>query len=124
VRCQFLFLLDEKSSFVPGGSEGERSRGARNHLDGAARSEFERVAPLACVGKRVSGSVQSRSHKRHSRDWVQLGLSEGLIAQELLDQVAAVLRQGRIGLKAVLQHSVPTSLTRRRRRNQHGGFRD
>ena len=49
--CQFPFLVDEKPTFVPGGSAGERSGGARKVSCGAARYEFERAAPSACVGK-------------------------------------------------------------------------
>ena len=50
--CQFPFLVDEKPTFVRGGSAGERSGGARNLLYPAARSNSERAAPSACVGKR------------------------------------------------------------------------
>ena len=46
------FLLDEKPTVVPGGSAGERSGGARKVPYGAARSNSERAAPSACVGKR------------------------------------------------------------------------
>jgi len=31
-RCQFPFLVDEKPTFVPGGSAGERSGGAKDFL--------------------------------------------------------------------------------------------
>jgi hypothetical protein len=46
------FLLDKKTTVVPVGSAGERSGGARKVLYGAARSNSERAAPSACVGKR------------------------------------------------------------------------
>ena len=46
------FLLDKKPTVVPGGSAGERSGGARNVPDRAARSNSERAAPSVCVGKR------------------------------------------------------------------------
>ena len=46
------FLLDKKPTVVPGGSAGERSGGARKVPYGAARSNSERAAPSACVGKR------------------------------------------------------------------------
>ena len=46
------FLLDKKPTVVPGGSAGERSGGARKVPYGAARSNSERTAPSACVGKR------------------------------------------------------------------------
>ena len=36
-RCQFPFLVDEKPTFVPGGSTGERSGGARKISCGVAR---------------------------------------------------------------------------------------
>ena len=49
------FLLDKKPTVVPGGSAGERSGGARKVPYGAARSNSERAAPSACVGKRFSG---------------------------------------------------------------------
>jgi hypothetical protein len=59
-RCQFPFLLPfllhEKSTLVPVGSAGERSGGVRKVPYGAARSEFDRAAPSACVGKAVFGS--------------------------------------------------------------------
>ena len=45
------FLLDEKPTVVPGGSAGERSIGARKVPYRAARSNLERAAPSACVGK-------------------------------------------------------------------------
>src|SRR5215831_18685235 len=43
-RCQFPFLVDEKPTFVPGGSAGERSGGARKISWGVARSNAERAA--------------------------------------------------------------------------------
>jgi len=49
--CQFPFLVDEKPTFVPGGSAGERSGGARKISCGVARSNSGRAAPSACVGK-------------------------------------------------------------------------
>ena len=53
-KCQFPFLLDEKSTLVPVGSAGERLGGVRKVPYGAARSNSERAAPSACVGKRFS----------------------------------------------------------------------
>jgi hypothetical protein len=50
--CQFPFLLDEKSTVVPVGSAGEQSGGAQEVPYGAVRSNSERAAPSACVGKR------------------------------------------------------------------------
>ena len=60
------FLLDEKPTVVPGGSAGERSGGARKVPYGAARSNSERAAPSACVGKRFSAPqiVWNRSTRR------------------------------------------------------------
>ena len=60
------FLLDKKPTVVPGGSAGERSGGARKVPYGAARSNSERAAPSACVGKRFSGPqiVWNRSTRR------------------------------------------------------------
>src|SRR3989442_15816850 len=55
-RCQFPFLVDEKPTFVPGGSAGERSGGARKISCGVARSNSGRAAPSACVGKRFSAA--------------------------------------------------------------------
>jgi hypothetical protein len=52
--CQFSFVVDEKPTFVPGGSAGERSVGAQEVPYGAARSNSERAAPSARVGERVS----------------------------------------------------------------------
>src|SRR5580765_5140808 len=65
-RCQFPFLLDEKPTFVPGGSAGERSGGARKAPYGAVRSNSERAVPLACVGRRYSAPhiVWTRSTRR------------------------------------------------------------
>src|SRR5215468_9159861 len=65
-RCQFPFLVDEKPTFVPVGSAGERSGGAQEVLYGAARSNSERAAPSACVGKRFSAAqiVWNRSTRR------------------------------------------------------------
>ena len=48
------FLLDKKPTVVPGGLAGEQSGGARKVPYGAARSNSERAAPSACVGKRFS----------------------------------------------------------------------
>src|SRR6266550_4166554 len=64
--CQFPFVLDEKPDVVPGGSGGEQSGGARNLLYPAARSNSERAAPSACVGKRFSAPqiVWTRSTRR------------------------------------------------------------
>jgi len=52
--CQFPFLVDEKPTFVPGGSARERSGGARKISCGVARSNSGRAAPSACVGNRFS----------------------------------------------------------------------
>ena len=65
-RCQFPFLLDEKPTFVPGGSAGEQSGGAQEVPYGAVRSNSERAAPSACVGKRFS-AAQVVSNKPMSR---------------------------------------------------------
>src|SRR5215831_4337881 len=46
--------MDEKPTVVPVSSAGEQSGGAQEVPYGAARSEFERTAPSACVGKRFS----------------------------------------------------------------------
>ena len=53
-KCQFLFLLDEKPTVVPVGSAGEQSGGAQEVPYGAVRSNSERAAPSACVGRRFS----------------------------------------------------------------------
>jgi hypothetical protein len=65
-RCQFPFLVDEKPTFVPGGSAGERSGGARKISCGVARSNSGRAAPSACVGKRFSAAqiIWNRSTRR------------------------------------------------------------
>ncbi len=64
-RCQFPFLVDEKPAFVPGGSAAEQSGGARKVPCGAARSNSERAAPSACVGRRFSAAqiVWNRSNR-------------------------------------------------------------
>src|SRR5439155_7024919 len=64
--CQFPFVLDEKPTFVPGGSAGERSGGARKISCGVARSNSGRAAPSACVGKRFSAAqiIWNRSTRR------------------------------------------------------------
>jgi hypothetical protein len=64
--CQFPFVLDEKPTVVPGGSAGERSGDARNLLYLAARSNSERAAPSACVGRPLSAPqiVWNRSTRR------------------------------------------------------------
>ena len=49
--CQFPFVLDEKPTVVLVGSAGERSGGAQEVPYGAARSNSERAAPSACVGR-------------------------------------------------------------------------
>src|SRR5262249_17875252 len=51
--CQFLFLLDEKPAVVPVRLPGEQSGGKRKVSCGDARSNSERAAPSACVGKRA-----------------------------------------------------------------------
>ena len=48
------FLLDENPTVLPVGSAGERSGGAQEVPYGAARSNSERAAPSACVGRRFS----------------------------------------------------------------------
>ena len=47
------FLLDEKPTVVPVGSAGEQSGGAQEVPYGAVRSNSERAAPSACVGKNL-----------------------------------------------------------------------
>jgi hypothetical protein len=65
-RCQFFFLLDEKPTVVPVGSVGEQSGGAQEVPYGAVRSNSERAAPSAWVGKRFSAPqiVWNRSTRR------------------------------------------------------------
>src|SRR5262245_50757240 len=48
------FLLDEKSTVVPVRLAGEQSGGKRKVSYGDARSNSERAAPSACVGRRLS----------------------------------------------------------------------
>src|SRR5439155_19106485 len=64
--CQFPFVLDKKPTIVSVGSAGERSGGARKISCGAARSNSERAAPSACVGKRFSAAqiIWNRSTRR------------------------------------------------------------
>src|SRR5215467_15294694 len=52
--CQFSFVLDEKSTVVPVRLAGEQSGGKRKVSYGDARSNSERAAPSACVGRRLS----------------------------------------------------------------------
>ena len=47
-------MLDEKPTVVPVGSPGKRSGGAQEVPYGASRSNTERAAPLACVGRRFA----------------------------------------------------------------------
>ena len=65
-RCQFLFCLMKNLLLYRSGSAGERSGGAQELRRGAARSELERAAPSACVGKRFSTRqvVWNRSTRR------------------------------------------------------------
>src|SRR5689334_21676271 len=65
-RCQFSCLVDEKPTFVPGGSARERSGGARKVACGTARSKSERAEPLACVGRRLT-HLPARLHAL--REW-------------------------------------------------------
>ena len=49
--CQFPFLVDEKPTFVPGGSAGERSGGVRKvPVVPLARIQSERLRRLALAG--------------------------------------------------------------------------
>src|SRR5262245_21622591 len=59
-------LLDEKSTVVPVRLAGEQSGGAQEVPYGAARSNSERAAPSACVGRRFSAPqiVWNRSTRR------------------------------------------------------------
>src|SRR4029077_20108717 len=51
--------------FVPGGSAGERSGGARKISCGVARSNSGRAAPSACVGKLFGYQIdRNRSTRR------------------------------------------------------------
>jgi hypothetical protein len=70
-RCQFPFVVDEKPTFVPGGSAGEQSGGAQEVPCGAARSNSGRAAPSACVGKRFSAAqiIWNRSKKEMGTGW-------------------------------------------------------
>ena len=60
------FLLDEKSTVVPVRLAGEQSGGKRKVSYGDARSNSERAAPSACVGRRLSAPqvVWNRSTRR------------------------------------------------------------
>src|SRR5215475_3163506 len=60
------FLLDEKSTVVPVRLAGEQSGGKRKASYGDARSNSERAAPSACVGRRLSAPqiVWNRSTRR------------------------------------------------------------
>src|SRR5262245_2050149 len=60
------FLLDEKSAVVPVRLAGEQSGGKRKVSYGDARSNSERAARLACVGRRLSAPqiVWNRSTRR------------------------------------------------------------
>src|SRR5262249_1216974 len=64
--CQFPFLLDEKSTVVPVRLAREQSGGKRKASYGDARSNSERGAPSACVGRRLSAPqiVWNRSTRR------------------------------------------------------------
>src|SRR5262249_8800545 len=59
-------LLDEKSTVVPVRLAGEQSGGKRKVSCGDARSNSERAAPSACVGRRLSAPqiVWNRSTRR------------------------------------------------------------
>src|SRR5262245_25263225 len=59
-------LLDEKSTVVPVRLAGEQSGGERKRSYGDARSNSERAAPSACVGRRLSAPqiVWNRSTRR------------------------------------------------------------
>src|SRR5262245_48085408 len=63
---QFLFLLDEKPTVVPVRLAGEQSGGKQKASYGDARSNSERAAPSAWVGKRFSAPqiVWNRSTRR------------------------------------------------------------
>src|SRR5262245_4520461 len=65
-ELSIAFPLDEKRDVVPGGSGGERSGDARNLFYLATRSNSERAAPSACVGRRLSAPqiVWNRSTRR------------------------------------------------------------
>jgi hypothetical protein len=52
--AEMSILVDEKPTFVPGGSAGERSGGARKISCGVARSNSGRAAASPGVGKRIS----------------------------------------------------------------------
>src|SRR5919109_1040203 len=51
---ELSILLDEKSAVVPVRLAGEQSGGKRKVSYGDARSNSERAAPSACVGRRLS----------------------------------------------------------------------
>jgi len=54
-RCQFPFVVDEKPTFVLGGSAGERSGGARRVPSGPARSNSERAGAVSLRWQAVFG---------------------------------------------------------------------
>src|SRR5215470_13792804 len=84
--CQFLFLLDKNPTVVPVGSAGERLGGARKVVYGAARSNSERAAPSACVGKRYSAPqiVWNKSTRRAGELAAGRGMV-GPVAEDLVD---------------------------------------
>src|SRR5215813_8342289 len=55
-KMSIPFLVDEKPTVVPVGLAGEQSGGKRKVSYGDARSNSERAAPSACVGRRFSAS--------------------------------------------------------------------
>src|SRR5262245_54050551 len=65
-KLSIPFLLDEKSTVVPVRLAGEQSGGKRKVSYGDARSNSERAAPSACVGRRLSAPqiVWNRSTRR------------------------------------------------------------
>ena len=67
-RCQFPFVVDEKPTFVLGGSAGERSGGARRVPSGPARSNSERAGAVSLRWQAVFGCqiVWTKSTRRAS----------------------------------------------------------
>lgn len=90
-----------------------RGRARAQLRDGSSvvlpQQAFKLRHPAMCLHKAPDFFEQQRS------------VSEGLVLQELLDEVAAVLR---IGLKAVLGHHASTPLAGRGCRDKNRGVRE
>ena len=92
-RCQFPFLVDEKPTFVPGGSAGERSGGARKI---SFDVRLARSTAVALPSRSASGALATVVRKVDARFIPAGGVPahKSILTSRLLDHIVYAPRLG------------------------------